>query len=100
MDKLKPVAWKCEVKTPKGGTHKTVTMHEDVVATYKRNTKAEITPLYALPEGYAIVPVSLSGDKLINSDMYNYAIGDDASYLQDMYKASIEAGIKAAQEEG
>jgi len=53
MDKLKPVAWKCERND---SWMYTITGDSDF-ARFNEDYGRKVTPLYELPEGHVIVPV-------------------------------------------
>lgn len=103
MDKLKPVAWHCE----RNGQS---VIETDCAAGMLQGLKdgVTVTPLYALPEGYAIVPVEKIKEAVFDGFMasgegYN---GEHCGRLDSEEQAReiadnwVKAKLKAAQEEG
>ncbi|WP_027855586.1 hypothetical protein [Marinobacterium litorale] len=88
MSELKPVAWLYEAVDESIR----VTDYEQFAEMHGR----DVTPLYAIPEGYALVPVEPT-DAMVDAAL---ACADDESIPEDAFaQSAYRAMITAAQEQ-
>lgn len=105
MSDLKPVAWNVSCELLGKISFCSLEAAEKCAAGRK---SATITPLYAIPEGYVLVPVEKIKEAVIDGFMasgegYNGEYCgrlDSEEQARDIANKWVEAKIKAAQEEG